>query len=71
MDIKEMHKASKALIDYLGHMRSTTHDADHFGFHLVNISPLGVRDQLVIMAESIIEHTQTLAGDSDGQYTLF
>ena len=66
-----MDKAAQRILDTVSDMRYTMSDMDHLGFHLVNLSPLGVRDQLVIMSESIIEHNTTLPGESYGQYTLF
>lgn len=59
------------IIDQVSDMRLTMMDMDHIGFHMVNLSPLGVRDQLVIMADSIKYHNDKLPGSSDGQYTLF
>lgn len=66
-----MEKAAQRILDTVSDMRYTMSDMDHLGFHLVNLAPLGVRDQLVIMSESIIEHNTTLPGVSDGQYAFF
>ena len=66
-----MEKAAQRILDTVSDMRYTMSDMDHLGFHLVNLAPLGVRDQLVIMSESIIEHNATLPGETDGQYALF
>jgi hypothetical protein len=59
------------ILDQVSDMRLTIMDMDHIGFHMVNLSPLGLRDQLVIMADAIKYHNETLPGRSDGQYTLF
>lgn len=66
-----MEKAAQRILDTVSDMRYTMSDMDHLGFHLINLAPLGVRDQLVIMSESIIEHNATLPGVTDGQYALF
>jgi hypothetical protein len=66
-----MDKAAKKILDTVSDMRYTNADMDHLGFHLINISPIGVREGLVIMAESIIEHNSTMSGASSGQYRLF
>ena len=66
-----MEKIATKIVGMVSDMRYTTSDMDHLGFHLINQSPLGVRDQLVIMADSIIYHNDNLPGESDGQYTLF
>jgi hypothetical protein len=59
------------ILDEVSDMRLKTMDMDHVGFHLINLSPLGLRDQLVIMADAIKYHNETLPGSSDGQYALF
>jgi hypothetical protein len=64
-------KIAMRILDQVSDMRLTMMDMDHIGFHMVNLSPLGLRDQLVIMADAIKYHNDTLPGSSDGQYTLF
>ena len=66
-----MEKIATKILNLVSDMRYTTHDMDALGFHLINMAPLGVRDQLCIMADSITYHNQQLPGSSDGQYTLF
>jgi len=64
-------KIAMKILDQVSDMRLTMMDMDHIGFHLINLSPLGLREQLIIMADSIKEHNETLPGSSDGQYALF
>jgi hypothetical protein len=66
-----MQRTALKILDLVSDMRYTTLDMHALGFHLINLSPLGVRDQLVIMAESIEQHNNELPGVSDGQYALF
>ena len=66
-----MQRVAMKILDQVSDMRYTTMDMHMLGFHLVNLSPLGVRDQLVIMADAIKEYNDELPGSSDGQYTLF
>ena len=48
-----MQRVAIKIVDLVSDMRYTTTDMHALGFHLINLSPLGVRDQLSIMAESI------------------
>jgi hypothetical protein len=64
-------KRAMRILDQVSDMRLTTMDMDHIAFHLINLSHLGLRDQLVILADGIKYHNDTLPGVSDGQYTLF
>lgn len=66
-----MQRTALKIIDLIADMRYTTMDMHMLGFHLINLSPLGVRDQLVEMADSIKNYNDELPGDSNGQYTLF
>jgi hypothetical protein len=66
-----MQRTALKIIDLVSDMRYTTTDMHALGFHLINLSPLGVRDQLVIMSESIQQYNDELEGVSDGQYALF
>lgn len=66
-----MQRVAIKIVDLVSDMRYTTTDMHSLGFHLINLSPLGVRDQLMIMAESIQQYNNELPGVSDGQYALF
>lgn len=66
-----MQRIAIKMLDLIADMRYTTMDMHMLGFHLVNLSPLGVRDQLVELANSINIYNDELPGVGDGQYTLF
>ena len=66
-----MQRLAAKILDLVSDMRYTTMDMHMLGFHLVNLAPLGVRDQLVEMADSIKTYNDELPGVSDGQYSLF
>lgn len=66
-----MQRTAIKILDLVSDMRYTTMDMHMLGFHLINLSPLGVRDQLVEMADSIKTYNDELSGVSDGQYALF
>jgi hypothetical protein len=66
-----MQRTAIKILDLVCDMRYTTLDMHTLGFHLINLSPLGVRDQLVEMANSIKTYNDELPGVGDGQYTLF
>jgi len=66
-----MQRLAMKILDLVSDMRYSSLDMHALGFHLVNLSPLGVREQLVEMADSIKTYNDELPGGSNGQYTLF
>ena len=66
-----MQQVAIKILDLVSDMRYTTTDMHALGFHLINLAPLGVRDQLMVMAESMQQYNNELPGVSDGQYALF
>lgn len=64
--------AAEKILDVVSDMRYSTMDMDSIGFHLVNLSPLGVREQLEVLADSVKYHNDKLPrSEKDGQYALF
>ena len=66
-----MQQVAIKILDLVSDMRYTTTDMHALGFHLINLAPLGVRDQLMVMAESMQQYNNELPGVSDGQHALF
>jgi len=66
-----MQRVAIKIVDLVSDMRYTTTDMHALGFHLINLSPLGVRDQLMVMAESMQQYNTELPGETNGQYALF
>lgn len=66
-----MQRVAIKILDLVSDMRYTTTDMHALGFHLINLSPLGVREQLMVVAESMEQYNNELPGVSNGQYALF
>jgi hypothetical protein len=64
--------AAEKILDVVSDMRYSTMDMDSIGFHLVNLSPMGMREQLEVLADSVKYHNEKLPrSEKDGQYALF
>lgn len=66
-----MQRVAIKILDLVSDMRYTSTDMHALGFHLINLSPLGVREQLMVISESMEQYNKELPGVSNGQYALF
>lgn len=70
-----MQRLADRLLDLLADSRYTMQDMDRLGFHVVDNSFRGVRQNVLALADSILYHSATpfdgSEDDNGNQYTLF